>query len=188
MGKRSDFARRPMDDYATPPEAVWPLLPYLMAYRTFAEPCCGEGKMVDALVSQGFECTWASDIREIVKPATRKRSGPVVKSRVMDALMLSRKNLIGTDVIVTNPPWTRELLHPLIVHFMRMKPTWLLFDADWAHTLQAAPLLIHCKEIVSIGRVKWIAGSPHVGLDNAAWYHFDARHIGVPLFRGRFVA
>ena len=42
---------------------------------------------------------------------------------------------------------------------MRLAPTWLLFDADWAHTKQAAPYLRHCSHIVSVGRVHWMAGT-----------------------------
>ena len=48
MGKRSTFPRRPMDDYATPYEAVVPLVAHLRAegIHSFAEPCCGDGDLV----------------------------------------------------------------------------------------------------------------------------------------------
>ena len=49
-------------------------------------------------------------------------------------------------------------------------------------TRQAAPFLPHCSDIVAIGRVKWIEGSKHTGKDNHAWYRFDARHSGGPVF------
>jgi len=46
------------------------------------------------------------------------------------------------------------------------------FDADWAHTAQAAPYLAYCARIVSVGRVKWIPDSKMQGKDNAEWYLF----------------
>ena len=76
-------------------------------------------------------------------------------------------------------------MHRLIAHFQRIAPTWLLLDSDWAATRQAAPFLPHCSDIVAIGRVKWIEGSKHTGKDNHAWYRFDARHSGGPVFHGR---
>ena len=76
-------------------------------------------------------------------------------------------------------------MHGLIAHFQRIAPTWLLLDSDWASTRQAAPFLPHCSDIVAIGRVKWIEGSKHTGKDNYAWYRFDIRHKGGPVFHGR---
>jgi hypothetical protein len=52
-------------------------------------------------------------------------------------------------------------------------PTWLLIDADWVHTKQAIPYLPRLKTIVSVGRVRWIPGSPYDGKDNCAWHLFD---------------
>lgn len=167
MGKRSAFPRRPMGDYATPYEAVLPLVPHLRADRIhcFAEPCCGDGDLVRHLESLGFDCVQASDIR-----------------RGMDALSLSD---IPGDAIVTNPPWTRDLFHSLIEHFRLIKPSWLLFDADWAHTRQSAQLIRHCSHIVAIGRVRWIPNSPLTGKDNAAWHRFAPDHNSGPRFVGR---
>jgi hypothetical protein len=168
MGKRSNFPRRKMDAYDTPREAVRPLLPCLAGVKTFAEPCFGNGFLYNHLLSAGLKCTYAGDLK----------TGE-------DALKIKVADLAGTDAIITNPPWTRELLHPLILHFMTMRPTWLLFDADWIHTRQAGPFLRHCQTVVSVGRVKWIPGSKHTGKDNAAWHLFDCRHVAGPHFVGR---
>jgi hypothetical protein len=171
MGKRSYFARRPMDDYATPFEAVPPLIPHLRNERieTYAEPCCGNGDLIRHLESfGGLFCVHHDDL----KFGT-------------DALACGSHVFAGADAIITNPPWTRELLHPLIRHFQRIAPTWLLFDADWAHTKQSAPFIGRCSHIVSVGRVRWMPGTKHDGKDNAAWYRFDSRHSGGPLFVGR---
>jgi hypothetical protein len=75
--------------------------------------------------------------------------------------------------IVTNPPWDREILHPMIEHFIKLeRPVWLLLDADWMHTQQATPFMWRCSHIVSIGRVRWMEGTKMDGYDNAAWYRF----------------
>ena len=76
-------------------------------------------------------------------------------------------------------------MHGLITHFQNIAPTWLLLDADWKQTRQAAPFLPHCSDIVAIGRVKWIEGSKHTGKDNACWYRFDSRHTAGPVFHWR---
>jgi hypothetical protein len=76
----------------------------------------------------------------------------------------------------------------MILHFQKIAPTWLLFDADWAHTKQSAPYLPQCSHIVSIGRLKWIEGSKFTGKDNCAWYRFHAQHYEGPRFYGHPVA
>lgn len=165
MGKRSNYARRPMDAYQTPFEAVPPLIPLLRGVQTFAEPCAGERQLVAHLQSFGLRCVHASDFDE-----------------GFDALRL--EHFGGADAIITNPPWTREILHPMILHFHRFAPTWLLFDSDWAYTKQAVPFLPQCSHIVSVGRVKWIPGSKSGGVDNAAWYRFHVQHMDGPRFVG----
>jgi hypothetical protein len=64
MGKRSNFERRERDFYATPAAAVPPLIPHLRlhAVRTFAEPCCGDGALVNYLEGFGLRCVYAGDI------------------------------------------------------------------------------------------------------------------------------
>ena len=166
MGKRSNFERREADFYPTPRAAVLPLIPYLRGIRTFAEPCAGDGALVRHLVSFGFRCVYSDDIRN-----------------GQDALAVDAYG--GADAIVTNPPWSRDVLHQLITHFQNIRPTWLLLDADWAHTKQAGPFLPHCSDIVAVGRVKWIEGSKYTGKDNAGWYRFDAKHKAGPVFHGR---
>jgi hypothetical protein len=73
----------------------------------------------------------------------------------------------------------------MIVAFSDLKPTWLLFDADWSHTRQAAPYLPRLRKIVSVGRVKWIPDSPFTGKDNCAWHLFDRPATAPALFFGR---
>ncbi len=158
MGKRSDFARRERDWYPTPAEAVPPLLAHLAPGTRFVEPCAGDGALIGHLTGAGHVCTFASDIEP-----------RVASIRTLDALTLTG----SPDCFITNPPWDREVLHPLIVHLSDQAPTWLLFDADWVHTRQALPFLPRLRRIVSVGRVKWIPGSKMTGKDNCAWHLFD---------------
>ncbi len=169
MGKRSDFKRRPMDDYPTvDPNAVAPLIPHLHGVTTFAEPCAGDGHLVNHLEWHGLVCIYESDIKNGV-----------------DALTLTASDFMGADAIITNPPWTREILHRMIERFQSFAPTWLLFDADWCQTGQSAPYMDQCSHIVAVGRVKWIEGSKNTGKDNCSWYRFHSQHSGGPRFYGR---
>jgi hypothetical protein len=58
MGKRSNFARHADDFYPTPRRAVLPLIPHLRLHsvRSFAEPCCGDGALVEHLESFELRC------------------------------------------------------------------------------------------------------------------------------------
>ena len=164
VGKRSDYARMPADLYETPLDAIEPVLSHLPRRFTYASPCVGPGKLVAGMTDlrPSTECVWQSDLKA-------KRGRPK-----LDARVLSERHVTGADFILENPPWTREWLHVMILRFAFLRPTWLIFDADWAHTKQANFFMPICKKIVSVGRVKWMAGSNDTGKDNAAWYHFDA--------------
>jgi len=175
MGKRSDFVRRPMDAYQTiDPRAVAALLPFIEGLSYFAEPYRGEGFLERQLNDIGLACLWSSDIADNDPP--------------IDALTLTADDLGAIDAIITNPPWSRPILHEMILHFQKIAPTWLLFDADWAHTKQAAPFLAQCSHIVSVGRLRWIEGTKQTGKDNCAWYRFDAHHANGPHFYGPVMA
>lgn len=104
MGKRSDFERVPRDFYPTPAEAVPPLLAHLSPGTKFIEPCAGDGALVDHLTAHGHRCLQASDIDP-------RRAGIAQ----VDALDLAW----GPEAFITNPPWDRKVLHPLIIHFCR---------------------------------------------------------------------
>lgn len=167
MGKRSDFKRRPMDDYRTIDQrAVEALLPFIIDIRTFAEPCCGEFDLVKTLAESGLHCVHAGDLKYGI-----------------DAMDLDHE--LRFDAIITNPPWTRSVLHPMILHFQQLAPTWLLFDADWAHNKHAAPYLKTCSHIVSVGRLIWMPGTKMSGKDNCCWYRFWRNHEGPSKFYGR---
>ena len=180
LGKRSNFERVARDYYPTPLAAVLPLLPHLAqrttdTFPTFVEPCAGDGRLINHLIQNSdMRCVWALDIEP--RPSV---SHPIEQK---DAL---EETYPHCDFIITNPPWDRKILHPMIEHFTSFCPTWLLFDADWAHTKQSAPYMTSCVKIVSIGRVKWIEDSKMTGKDNCAWYLFDANHNSSTEFDGR---
>lgn len=169
MGKRSNFERVARDFYPTPRAAVQPLLPHLPELFSYVEPCAGDGALIDALPFG--RCDWAGDIDP--------RTDGV---EAQDALETTDYT---ADLIITNPPWDRRILHPMIAHFTEFRPTWLLFDADWVHTKQSAPYLPMLAKIVSVGRVKWIPDSKMTGKDNCAWHLFDRAHTGPAVFFGR---
>ncbi len=172
MGKRSDFERVPRDFYPSPIEAVRPLLPHLEAETRFVEPCAGDGRLIDHLEAAGHDCIDAWDIEP------RREDIEVVDATVGCILA-------DAFYFITNPPWDRKVLHPLIENLSRQAPTWLLFDADWMHTKQSAPFMPMLRKIVSVGRVKWIEDSPFTGKDNCCWYLFDQTHQAPAQFVGR---
>ena len=176
MGKRSNFKRKPRDFYPTPYEAVIPLLPHLKDNIAFIEPCAGDGALINHLFESGKArtCLFACDLEP--------KDDFIIK---MNALDFEWKDSQRYDLtIITNPPWDRKILHPMISHFRQIAPTWLLFDADWAHTKQSAEFMPYCHKIVSVGRVKWIPDSKMTGKDNCAWYLFDINEAPT-VFYGR---
>ena len=135
-----------------------PLIPFVEGKR-FAEPCCGEGHLVRHLESYGLRCVYQGDMHKGRNALARDSYGRI-------------------DGIITNPPHKRDMLHPLILHFQEIAPTWLLIDLDWVANLQAVPYLPKCSDIVIIGRVKWIENSAFTGKENFGWYRFDGNYRG----------
>lgn len=175
MGKRSDFERVERDFYPTPWAAVVPLIPHLPKSFTYWEPCAGDGQLVRHINRIGGDCVLASDICPL---GSVNRDADFIAKQ--DALTMDAP--ASADFIVTNWPWKRSIMHPMIEHFAAQRPTWALFDADWMHTRQAKPFEPYCRKVVSVGRVKWIEGSKQTGKDNCAWYLFDAKRPGLCRF------
>lgn len=166
MGKRSEFERKEADKYYTRDfKAVIPLLPFLPAGTRFVEPTAGAGHLIEHLERAGHECVGAFDILP-------------ESPRIMQAdVLFFGFKLPACDKIITNPPWDREPLHDMIRAFTEHAETWLLFDADWAHTLQASPHGHFCRKIVSVGRVSWEDNGVS-GKDNCCWYLFSKHGEG----------
>lgn len=179
MSKRTQgLTRRAHDSYDTPAHAVSELLKHLLPITAFIEPCAGSGQLRDFLVEKGHWCTQSTDIFP-----RGKRIGTA------DAATEQYPRSIAS-CFITNPPWTRELLHPIIENLSNQLPTWLLFDSDWAVNAKTPKhLLDRCERIVAQGRVRWMLGQPgdkgHSSVDNVSWYRFDATHTGGPRWFNR---
>jgi hypothetical protein len=175
MGRRSSFERRRHDEYDTPYEAVLPVIPHLRqdGIKRFCEPCSGIGYLVDHLESLGLRCGFASDI---------KMGWDALKEMTPD--WFAR---IEVDGIVTNPPWSRSVRVSLIEKFLECcpGPVWCLLDADCMHTKYMAKLMLACTDIVTVGRVRWIAGSLFTSKDSAAWFRFKRDNLQPTVFHGR---
>jgi len=171
MGKRSDFERLPRDYYKTPKKALEPLIRHLPAGVRFSEPCAGDGQLIHYLTElrPDIEVGNVSDLLPQESPWG-------IEIDKLDAYWYEAGD---EDYIITNPPWDRRILHELIIRFSDQKPTWLLFDSDWAYTKQAEPFMKRCGKVVAIGRVKWIEGTKTNGKDNSSWYLFD-KHYECP--------
>ena len=159
MGKRSNFERRDKDKYYTPRAAVEPLLPHLKPNSSFFERCAGDGSLIRHLENEGHTCKYACDIEPEHHRICKR-----------DALEISH---VSADYVISNPPWDRKIMHPIIEHFAQMRQTWLLFDANWLFTKQAAPYMRWCSKVIVIGRVKWIEDSKMTGKDDSVWALFE---------------
>ena len=167
MGKRSSgFIRRERDYYPTPIKAVEPLVRHIEHLSTYAEPMAGNGALVQALDQlTDLKCTWMSDIDP--------KSEDIYEADCFN-LTLSDYG-IGTDLIITNPMWDRRELHRTIEYLSAIRPTWLLFDADWIHTLQSRPYLKYLQKVQSVGRIKWIEDTTMTGKTDCCWYLFSRK-------------
>lgn len=134
---------------------------------TYAEPCAGTADLIHLLRDTGLRCAWGLEI-DPHDEGLRNR-WPIGRG---NALTLTERDLDCVDVFITNPPWRRPVLHQLIRHLASLRPTWLLFDASWAFTKQAAPFQRILTDVAAVGRLKWYEGSRHDPPDDCAWYRF----------------
>ena len=181
MGKYSSMPRRARDFYATPAKATLPLLPHLKTNTKFSEPCCGDLALVRHLERAGHKCYFASDIENRCTPETVAGEWVHTTALEIDALRVTTP-LSQADCVITNPPFSKEILFPLIEHFRKYNQTWLLLPADFAHNVGSAPYLEYCSKIVSIGRIKWIPDSKHTGKENYSWYCFEMKKCKTVFF------
>ena len=151
MGKRSNFKKIEKDAYmTTDSRAIRPFFEhYQESMFTYYEPCVGNGDLIKLL--NPLKCVGFSDTEKDAR---------------------NYQYNTDADMFITNPPWTRDILHPIIENLRLQKPTWLLFDADWMFTAQSNRYMKFCKVILPVGRLKWIPGTRDVGKDNCAWYLF----------------
>ncbi len=177
MTKRAagKFERNERDFYATPEEPILKLLPELVNYNTFAEPMCGDGAIVRVLEARGWDAAHLSDMQPEGDMKSR-----AIELDVMD--LNYGLHLEDVEVIVSNPPWPLPPNKggkggiptvPIINHLRQLAPTWLLLSSDFMHNKYFADLHPFCSKVIAVGRVSW-QGNGVKGLDNAAWYRFEA--------------
>jgi hypothetical protein len=161
MGKRSDYNKILKDYYpTTDANAITPKLVEFIKGKTFAEPCCGTGDLTELLTDTAI-CRWESDVEH-------RGCG-----KIWDAMYLTKNELQKCDLIITNPPFSRDVLLPMIDHFISLKPTWLLLPADYIHNKYFSSYMSKCSKVVSVGRLKWFKDSKHSSTDNFAWYFWQ---------------
>jgi hypothetical protein len=149
MGRYSDYNEvREKDHWDTIDQRAIPqVFKDMIRGKYYAEPCCGSGKLELLLRNCGAICLWASDIRD----------NPWC---VRDALELTKEDLSGCDLIITNPPFSWSLLKPLLDHLPTLKPAWLLLPVQKTHNDYMTSYMKRCSEIISIGRLYWVDKGP----------------------------
>ena len=180
MGKRSDFVKKPRDAYFTPEKAFTPIIEDLIEQYDggviFCEPCAGNAALIKHVEKwvPGSVCIFAMDLEP--------QAEGILKG---DSSTLSGENLENCDLIITNPPFSWNVLQPMLDRWIKLLPTVLLLPADFMHNLRFQKYLTHCYKIVGIGRVKWIEDSKMSGMDNYCWYFFTPEETGNTIFKGR---
>lgn len=174
--RQSRFAKKALDTYDTiDPRAVAALRPHIRELTRFIEPCAGKGDLVRQLQAIGLQCLDQFDI------APRAEG-----IRQADALSGDYAFDFRWRAIITNPPFEWPLLGQLInTWLLQADTTWLLLEANWAHTIRATPFMAHCRRIVSIGRLRWVEGSGHSSTKDYAWYEFGCFPVAATTFHPR---
>lgn len=177
MSKRTPgLPQRPRGFWPTPLAAARPLIPHLPAQAAWIEPCAGNGALVSHLTQlwPGGRLVGAFDIEP---------QAPGIDTA--DARLLKAE----PDLFITNPPWpkTGQRGNPalsIIVHLMHLAPCWMLLPWDFGANDYFREVRNACVSVLPIGRVSWLDNGKG-GMDNAAWYLFDARHRAGPLLHAR---
>lgn len=175
MGKRDNdkFDRKPRDFYATiDPAAVNALVDHLPLPCVFIEPCAGAADLIKELERHtGVTCNMACD----VEPQT---------SSVWKTDCLDIKGVAPVvNCFITNPPYSWDMLKPILDHLPTLRPTWLLLPADYMHNVRMGPYMAKCERVVSVGRLYWEPNKKK-GVDNYAWYKFVNEPVET-VFHGR---
>lgn len=177
MSKRTPgLPQRPRGFWPTPIEAVRPLIPHLPPVADWIEPCAGDGALLRHLVHlwPGGRCVAASDLEPQAEGIQQK-----------DARYVRQE----PDLFITNPPWPvggkkGDPALSIILHLMHLAPSWMLLPWDFGANVYYREVAAACVRILPVGRVSWLNNGKG-GMDNCAWYLFDARHSAGGILHAR---
>lgn len=169
MGKRSNKERRPNDHYPTPLQGVSRAIDRLgidlAEHPIYAEPCAGSGDLIRHLKELGFD-------NEAYAVEIDPKDFGVIKGDASDPEVVAKMRAC-TDLIITNPPWSWNMLKPLLdVWLQNNFIVWLLLPSDFSENVRSSLFMAHCTDRVPIGRLRWEPGSKYTGKDNCSWYRF----------------
>ena len=156
MARRSvGFTKRANDYYPTPFEQAAVLHQHLPPGTRFVEPCAGAGDLVRHLQHFGHVCTHACDIDP---------QDPLID--VGDGASIAP----GVEPIITNPPWSKGLLLPLLTAWLTAgRDVVVLLPVNTICNVYWAPFAPHTHSLMPAGRPRWIPNSPHKAKDDAVW-------------------
>ena len=160
----SRFPRRKNDFYATwDTRATPPLLPHLHPATRFIEPCAGAGDLTAQLRAAGHVCTEQTDIN----PQAPDIEQADAATRQYD--------VSNGEIFITNPPWTRQILQPMLLNWLKQAPVWILIDAGFPYNKRTDERIKNClARQVPVGRLKWIRNSPHDSSKNTVWCYLTS--------------
>lgn len=175
MGKRTDYEKRARDYYWTPLEPIKPLVPFLLG-QAYGEPCVGGGHLVKGINHYTFRlpnrprCLWSSDLAPDYERL--RQNTPYLTPKTVSGTKLRWYDLREVDILVSNPPFSWNILQALMRVFLSLKPTWLLLPSDMASNQRFSPFMGVCSDIIPVGRVSWMENGQS-GMENYSWYLFD---------------
>tara|TARA_R100001443_G_C3294553_1_gene163689 strand:- start:184 stop:678 length:495 start_codon:yes stop_codon:yes gene_type:complete len=161
--KNSLFKRKERDFYPTiDPQSVISIANFIKG-KKYYEPCCGDGSLI-RILDDYAECVGASDVEK-------------------DATSLEKKDIFNATIFITNPPYTWNILQPILNHLPNILPTLLMLPSDMMHNQRMSLHMKRCKSVWSVGRLYWQPNKVK-GLDNYCWYLFQAKET-LTTFYGR---
>jgi hypothetical protein len=162
MGKRSNFEKNPRDYYRTfDPKAGIALEPFVERNAKYIEPFAGAGDLIQQL--KFADCVLAYDIEPQACMVDQA-----------DAFTIGAEDLIDVDLCISNPPWSKDIFHKALDHFVPFIDCWFLMSSSWKQNKGSAEYVSKwLTDIVPIGRMKWIEGSPHSSVDDCEWLKFS---------------
>lgn len=167
MQYRSGHEARELDVWPTLPQTIRPLLPYLPSGTRFVEPAAGDYRLAAFLEGNGHECVFASDIEP--------RHDEVCKR---DAATHDFRNY-QADMIITNLPYRRDMLQPILKNLIGQLPIWMVIYSGWLDTEWAKPFMEYASHELPIGRAPWeIPGKPEGGgKRDFSWVRFGIEPV-----------